>query len=50
MFVRTYILTILDSGFLFKQNYGTAVAATFFLVLTVFIWFALPKKVISVEE
>ncbi len=25
MFVRTYILTILDSGFLFKQNYGTAV-------------------------
>ena len=25
MFVRTYILTTLDSGFLFKSNYGTAV-------------------------
>jgi len=23
--VRTYILTILDSGFLFNPNYGTAV-------------------------
>lgn len=33
MFVRTYILTILGSGFLFKQNYGTAVAkAPFFVV------------------
>uniref|UniRef100_UPI001C5501D6 hypothetical protein n=1 Tax=Acinetobacter sp. YH01020 TaxID=2601034 RepID=UPI001C5501D6 len=31
VFVSTYILTILDSGFLFKSNYGTAVAVSLYL-------------------
>jgi hypothetical protein len=32
--VRTYILTILDSGFLFNPNYGTAVACVALFIHT----------------
>ncbi|WP_218949951.1 hypothetical protein, partial [Acinetobacter sp. YH12219] len=40
VFVSTYILTILDSGFLFKSNYGTAVASRSLFMLLNSIIFA----------